>query len=220
MSDKYKGWYIVNFDPLQPESATNHRLSDEEKEHNAVIAMRMLRSNKFSKYAAAGMVGNMWAESFMSPAQWENPTGPDTGLLNRGYGLVQWTPATLYIDWAEATGHADDWNGNGTLEIKRIFYEREQHIEFFAPPESPYQEYGWTAYSEIEPESGESDDDCVNRAAAIFVWNYLRPGPDAIAATLDNRQYHSRYVFDNCPGDPVPPWLLMKMAKINQKLRG
>ena len=132
MSDKFKGWYIVNFDPNQPTSETNHRLWDDEKEHNAALAMRMLRSNKFTKWAAAGMVGNMWAESFMSPAQWENPTGPDTGLLNRGYGLVQWTPATLYIDWAEDNDHADDWNGNGTLEIKRIFYERETHIEFFA----------------------------------------------------------------------------------------
>lgn len=220
MSDKFKGWYVVNFDPNQPTSATNHRLWDDEKEHNATLAMRMLRSNKFTKWAAAGMVGNMWAESFMSPAQWENPTGPDTGLLSRGYGLVQWTPATLYIDWAEDNDHADDWNGNGTLEIQRIFYERENHIEFFAPEGSPYPTYGWTNFSALEPEEGETDADCVNKAAEIFVWNYLRPGADAIAATLGNRQAHSRYVFEHCPGDPVPEWLLMKMSKINQRLRG
>lgn len=212
---KYKGWYWVN------DYTTYGRLTDEEKEHNAIICMRFLRSIGFTIYAAAGIVGNMWAESFMSPGQWEFPTGYDTG--SGGYGLVQWTPPypggpNPYIEWAEENDY--DWQNNGTTQLHRLQYERDNRIEFIATPTWP--DYGWTLYSEIEPieEEHETDYDAVNRAASVFVYNYLRPGQQAIDDTLANRQYHARYVFDNCPGEPIPEWLLMKMSKINQRLRG
>ena len=203
--EMYENWYWVN------DYATYGRLTDDEKEHNATLAMRYLRSHGFSKWAAAGIVGNMWAESFMSPGQWEFPTGYDTG--SGGYGLVPWTPnypggPNPYITWAEDNGW--EWKNNGNLQMKRLSYEKSISIEFIPSTEYPI---GWITYAGIEPQSGEDDYDAVNYAAAAFVYDYLRPGQQAIDDTLGNRQYHSRYVFDNCPGDPIPPWLLFKMSR-------
>lgn len=195
-------WYWVN------NWRVEGRLWDNEKEHNATKAMKYLREHGFSKWAAAGIVGNMWAESFMSPGQWEFPTGTDTGT--GGYGLVQWTGTpNPYIQWAEENDWV--WEHNGDLQMQRLTFERQTNIEFVGHP--PEYAIGWNGYAHIEPQEGEDDYDAVNYAAAAFVTCYLRPAAGQIEATLSNRQYHSRYVFDHCPGDPYPPWLLFKMSE-------
>lgn len=52
----------------------------------------------WSKEAIAGMLGNMQSESEIMADCWESGK---VGNMNVGYGLVQWTPATKYIDWAK-----------------------------------------------------------------------------------------------------------------------
>ena len=195
MSNTLYGWYY-----------TDHwnGLTQDEKETNARLAMTYLRQHGFTIYAAAGIVGNMWAESMLNPGQWEGDT-PNSG----GYGLVQWTPYTLYSQWA-----GQGWENNGPKEMERILYEREQGLEFY--PSTHYPQWNWTNFSALEPVEGETATEAVNKAASIFLYNYLRPADPS--ATEANRQFHARYVFEHCPGTAIPYWLLFKMSRINRHI--
>lgn len=194
LSELINGWYCVN---------NYNALSEDEKKHNANRAMRALRQNGFTIYAAAGIVGNMWAESGLSPGQWQGDT-PYSG----GYGLVQWTPYTLYSEWA-----GPGWENNGNKQMERILYEKANGLEFY--PSTTYPQWRWNNFSQMEPIEGMTEDETVNQAASVFLYNYLRPADPS--ATEANRKYHARWVFHNAPGNAIPNWLLMKWANDNKK---
>lgn len=195
MSEQLYGWYYVN---------DYGALTDDEKEHNANLAMTYLRKHGFTIYAAAGIVGNMWAESGLSPGQWQGDT-PFSG----GYGLVQWTPYTLYSDWA-----GTDWENNGPKQMERLSYEKETGLEFY--PSTTFPQWRWSNFSQMVPEEGMTINETVNLAASVFLYNYLRPADPS--ATESNRQFHARYVYENCPGNIIPEWLLFKMSKLNRHI--
>ena len=69
-----------------------------------------LLNKGWSKEAISGMMGNIQKESTVNPGIWQNLT-VGTG----GYGLVQWTPATNWTNWADTHGYARD-DGYGQLE--------------------------------------------------------------------------------------------------------
>ena len=195
MSAMLYGWYYTD---------TYGGLSQDEREHNASMAMSQLRQNGFTIYAASGIVGNMWAESLMNPGQWQGDT-PFSG----GYGLVQWTPYTLYSDWAGA-----DWQNNGPKEIARILYEKANGLEFY--PSTTYPQWRWNNFSRMEPTEGLSQIETVNLAASVFLYNYMRPSDPA--GSEANRKYHARYVYEHCPGSALPPWLLLWWNNKNRKV--
>lgn len=197
MSTQYiNGWYCVN---------DYNALTEAEKLHNANLAMRYLRRNGFSKYSAAGIVGNMWAESGLSPGQWQGNT-PYSG----GYGLNQWTPYTLYSNWA-----GPDWENNGNKQMERILYEKANGLEFY--PSTTFPQWNWTNFPTLEPTEGMTENEAVNLAASVWLYNYLRPADPS--ATEANRQYHARYVFQYAPGNPMPDWLLLKWSQDNRRRR-
>lgn len=61
-----------------------------------------LSGNGFTREAAAGIMGNMTAESGLNPWRWEN----DTYNTSYGYGLVQYTPGSDYINLTGIPDHA------------------------------------------------------------------------------------------------------------------
>lgn len=67
---------------------------------NAQIIWLFLRQNGFSAAAAAGVMGNMWAESHL------NPDTNEVGGYG-GYGLCQWTftRKTDLINWCNSNGY-------------------------------------------------------------------------------------------------------------------
>lgn len=77
-------------------TVTTCKLTEHQMSSNARYIFNYLRLFGFTKQAACGVLGNMQVESYrMDPGIWE--------VLNNtkhGYGLVQWTPATKFIDWA------------------------------------------------------------------------------------------------------------------------
>ncbi|MCI8371702.1 MAG: hypothetical protein HFI75_04770 [Lachnospiraceae bacterium] len=77
-------------------TVTTCKLTEYQMSSNARYIFNYLRLFGFTKQAACGVLGNMQVESYrMDPGIWE--------VLNNtkhGYGLVQWTPATKFIDWA------------------------------------------------------------------------------------------------------------------------
>lgn len=95
----------------------NRYLTLDEMTVNAQYILDYLSALGWSKNAICGMLGNMQSESTINPSIWE---GLNSGNLSGGYGLVQWTPATKYLDWCTARGY-----DNTTLDsaLKRILEE-------------------------------------------------------------------------------------------------
>lgn len=75
----------------------NRYLSESEMQNNALIVYDRLKKRGWSTNAIAGLLGNMESESTINPAIWQSL---DSGNVDGGYGLVQWTPATNYTNWA------------------------------------------------------------------------------------------------------------------------
>jgi|GEM_PF-970807 len=65
---------------------------------NATYIYNYLRNQGFTKNAACGVLGNMQAESVLNPGIWERSNN-----TSYGYGLVQWTPATVFLNRAVST---------------------------------------------------------------------------------------------------------------------
>jgi hypothetical protein len=70
------------------------------------------------------MLGNMQSESSINPAIWQNL---DEGNLTGGFGLVQWTPASKYIDWCTVNNLMyTEMDSN----LSRILYEVTNNIQW------------------------------------------------------------------------------------------
>lgn len=107
---------------------TNAFLSQSEMENNCLeLCRNLIGTFGWTENAVAAMAGNMQTESSINPGIWENL---DAYNYDNGFGLVQWTPATKYIQWAGA-----NWL-NGDRECERIKYEVDNGIQWFSNPEA------------------------------------------------------------------------------------
>jgi hypothetical protein len=104
--------------------AGNRYLSQNEMQVNAQYILNYLTGKGWTKNAVCGMLGNMQTESTMNPAIWQ---GLNSGNLSGGYGLVQWTPASKYINWANARNY--DYTTMDS-NLKRIVYEVTNNIQW------------------------------------------------------------------------------------------
>lgn len=71
--------------------------------------------------AMAGILGNIYYEcgGSINPGQMEHGKG---GSSNYGYGMIQWTPGTVIINWASSLGY--NWY-DGAIQVYRIKCEGE-----------------------------------------------------------------------------------------------
>lgn len=88
----------------------NRYLALGEMQNNATIIVSYFLEKGWTKNAISGVLGNMQTESTINPGLWQNLT-VGTG----GFGLVQWTPATKFTDWADAHAFEHD-DGNAQLQ--------------------------------------------------------------------------------------------------------
>lgn len=156
----------------------NRYLSIDEMTVNAQEIMNQLTSRGWTKNAVAGMLGNMQTESTINPGVWES-LSPN---VNNGYGLVQWTPATKLISWAESEGL--DYT-SGDAQLQRIDWEVANNQQWIATSLYPmsFQEF---KVSTLTPEY----------LAQVFIRNYERPrNPNQPI-----RSTQARYWYDNLEG--------------------
>ena len=112
--------------------AGNRFLSQSEMENNARYIWNYLGSRGWSINAVAGMLGNMQTESSINPGIWQSLK---EGNTSGGFGLVQWTPATKLINWAN--NYEMDYTDMDT-QLQRIEYELENGIQYY--PTASYPE--------------------------------------------------------------------------------
>jgi hypothetical protein len=102
----------------------NRYLTQDEMTVNAQYILDYLLAKGWTKNAICGMLGNMQTESTINPAIWQ---GLNSGNMSGGFGLVQWTPASKYIDWANSNGLTyTEMDSN----LKRILYEVDNNIQW------------------------------------------------------------------------------------------
>ena len=151
----------IDFDaestPVEPITG-NRYLSKAEMENNARYIWQYLKGNGWSMNAVAGMLGNMQTESTINPGIWESL---DEGDTSQGFGLVQWTPATKLITWANS--QYLDYTEMDT-QLERIEYELAKGLQYY-PTDSYPETFAQFKVSTKSP----------NYLGMAFLANYERP---------------------------------------------
>lgn len=136
---------------------SSNSLDRAKQELNVKYIYNYLSSKGWTLNAVCGMLGNMQSESAINPGRWQSE---DVGNLSGGYGLVQWTPATKYIDFIGVENDPSTMDNN----LSRIIYEVENNLQWIATSEYNYSFLEFT----------KSLDTPYNLAMA-FLANYERP---------------------------------------------
>lgn len=136
----------------------NFFLNESQMQANAEYVHGWLSARGWSKNAIAGLLGNFQVESTINPGIWQNLDKGNTGL---GYGLVQWTPATKYLDWCEGRGLEASAMDSALL---RIEYELANGLQYY--PTDSYPE----TFAEFKVSTKSA-----YYLGMAFVTNYERP---------------------------------------------
>lgn len=108
---------------------SSNPLTQAQMETNAMYIYAYLKNEGWSNNAIAGILGNMHVESSFNPGRWQND---DVGNSSGGYSLVQWTPASNYINWV--AGDPSEMDN----ALSRIIYDLNQGNGFQWIPTSTY----------------------------------------------------------------------------------
>lgn len=149
---------------------SNSYLSISQMTTNAQYILNYLRDRGWTKNAVCGMLGNMQTESTINPGIWQSLKENN---MSGGFGLVQWTPATKYIDWANQNNLTV---ANMDSQLQRILYEVANGIQFYAT--SSYN----MSFSQFT-KSTES----AYYLACVFLHNYERPANASQDETRGNQ---------------------------------
>ena len=125
--------------------------------------------------AICGLLGNIQHESQLNPGQQERGYG---GSLSRGYGLIQWTPASDLTTWASSNGY--NWY-DGTAQCILLNAECYNNLyDVVWIPTSSYS-YTWDEFKQLTN---------VEEAVKAYLYERERAG----VAALSNRiQYANEW---------------------------
>lgn len=180
---------MANWNALWSNGSEAQSWTNQERAHNVNIIASFLNRNGWTYNAIAAVVGNMQAESYINPAQWElGRTIESYAENNIGFGLVQWTPWWKYAEWA-----GSDWRTNYDKQLGRILFELEmgEGYQWITTQSYPLSFEEFTR-SRLDPET----------LALTFFKNYER-GTGGEQARQDNAAYWYDYLLNNNP-TPVP----------------
>lgn len=155
----------------------NGYLTLEEMTENAEYILGYLLTKGWTREAICGMLGNMQTESTINPGIWQNL---DAGNTRLGFGLVQWTPATKYLNWANQRNLSPPAMDSN---LQRILWEVSNNVQWIHPSMSFRQFTRLTS----------SPEEC----ARLFLRHYERPANP----NQPNRARQARYWFNNLSGE-------------------
>ena len=180
--------------------SSNSYLNLDQKQKNSLYIYQYLTSRGWTRNAIAGMLGNMERESTINPGIWQNL---DEGNTSLGFGLVQWTPATNLITWANQNGLTPS---DIDTQLKRILYELENGLQYYSTESYPLSFAEFTK-STKSPEY----------LASAFLYNYERAGVVAEDERRENARYWYNYLYDEgeTPDTPETPSNKPKSSKLS-----
>ena len=184
--------------------------SQEQLENMMMITSYMHTHTSATDACIAGIIGNMVRESTLNPNLWQNGIGVTSG----GYGLVQWTPATKYLNSSYCpSDYATNATANGEGQMECLVYGIEHTWDQPGGEWAPsYDGYSYTYqqfYALTDPEE----------ACKAFLHQYERAG----VAALNDRLTAAVWVFNhmttwgeigvNHPTDRFTNKMLLMMSK-------
>jgi murein DD-endopeptidase MepM/ murein hydrolase activator NlpD len=137
----------------------NTYLNNSQKLNNAQLVANHFLATGWTPNAISALCGNMSGESTLNPNLYEQGYNHS---LTRGYGLVQWTPATKLMNWC--TANSLDWS-DGDAQLSRIDYEQLNKIQWISK-----SSYGYMTFNQFT-QSTQS----VDYLTEAFIWSYERP---------------------------------------------
>lgn len=186
--------------------------SSVEARDNAQMTYGILHSLGWSLNAICGYLGNVGSESAYNPWRWEGDDiqGPDG---SGGYGLVQWTPASNYIQNATAQAQLG-YNPNYAGHLGNVSDARAQ-LYFMHVWTAGNQWIATGSYPETWAQFVKSTQSPEYLASA-FLYNFERPA-DPSATEADRRAAARRwydYLGGITPPTPgassgLPLWILL-----------
>lgn len=166
--------------------ARNNYLTVSETNGNAKEVYDYFGTKGFSLNAICAMLGNMYRESQINPAAWQNYVVN----YNKGYGIVQWTPATNFTTWAVNNGYNIQ---SGFAQCQRIIWELQNHQQYYATANYP------ESFSQFSIST--KNVDYLTRA---FFYNYERGSIQY--AEMPTRIKWANYYYEYFSGEtPEPP---------------
>lgn len=175
-------------------------LSESEMKKNAYYIYSYFDSKNWTLNSCAAILGNMNAESAINPGRWQSDSVGDTA---NGYGLVQWTPATKYLDWCTAEGYSDPSEMDANLA--RIAYEIENGVQWISTE----------AFNNMTFEEFANSHESVSYLTKAFMISYERPA-DQSEEAQNNRALLGEKWLDYLSGlVPQPPSVLKQKKKYN-----
>ncbi len=165
--------------------SNNTRLNRADMTINATYIFNKLTIAGWSVNAIAGVLGNLETESSINPGRWE---GGHEGNMSGGYGLVQWTPATNYTNWADARGL--EW-GHMDSQLARIQYEMDNALQWYHPTMTFYE----FSRSDLPPYD----------LAMLFLAHYERPANPNQPQRGDDANYWYTVISGLEPPGPIDP---------------
>lgn len=145
--------------------------------------------NYFNNYGATleaicGMLGNITRESTLNPAIKQGVSS------NLGWGLIQWTPATILTNWCKQYKY--NWY-DGFAQCERIKCEGEgtQGAGGYWLPTTAYP-YKWSEFIALTD---------VEKATKAYLYERERAGVEA----LDLRLKYASEWYKYFTGTPIPP---------------
>ena len=169
-----------------------------EAKDNALEIYGILAARGWTINAVCGLLGNMGHESGYNPWRWQSDRlGASTGSpwTNKGYGLVQFTPASKYINNARGiSGYGpnfSDKTGLASDGYAQIIYV-DENADYYATSTYPL------SYAEFKASTE-------NPAylASAWLYNYERPADPA--ATEQARQTSANFWYQVLSGETPPP---------------
>lgn len=163
----------------------NRYLSHSEMENNAIIVRDYLTSKGWTKNAIAGLLGNMQSESTINPGIWQSL---NENNLSGGFGLVQWTPATNFTEWADSLGLA--WT-DGNAQLRWIDEQTTAFGQWIPTTDYPF------SFSEFKTSTQTPE-----YLASAFLKNFERAGVEVEAQRRS--QANEWYSFITSGETPTP----------------
>lgn len=161
-------------------------LADMQNNANEIYAQ--LTEAGWTLNAISAVLGNMAVESSLNPAQTQY--GYPTTSLNGGYGLVQWTPASKYKNWANQLG-VDITDGYWQL----LDLDTQAHgVEYIMKSAYPL------TYSEFK-----TSEDTPAYLTEVFLKNYERAGVEALSKRVEWANYWYEFLSGVVPPSPPTP---------------
>lgn len=167
--------------------AKNDYLTNDNMENNAYIFYSVMSNYGYDLKSICAMLGNISVESGINPALWQSRKYGDMSV---GYGLVQWTPASKYINWAKSNNY-DEKDGYGQCVWLDKMTDKNQWIKTTSYPLT------WKQFKE------NSKHKSIDYLTKAFLKNFERAGIEKTNQRIDYAKRWYNYLKNKQPFSPT-----------------